>query len=107
MNQAVLQHLHPEHVEVEIWRADGLEVRRGLSSELDEMWSYVRSKANPRWLWHAIDHHTGKVLAYVFGRRKDTVFLELKGLLEPLASRAISLTAGGPTSGMWRQSSTR
>jgi hypothetical protein len=41
--------LPPEHVEVEIWRADALEVRRGLSSELDEMWSYVYSKANPRW----------------------------------------------------------
>jgi hypothetical protein len=49
VNQAVLQHLPPEHVEVEIWRADALEVRRGLSSELDEMWSYVYSKANPRW----------------------------------------------------------
>ena len=82
MNQAVLKHLPPEHVEVEIWRADALEVRRGLSSELDEMWSYVRSKANPRWLWHAIDHHTGAVLAYVFGRRQDTVFLTLKALLE-------------------------
>ena len=54
MNQAVLKHLPPEHVEVEIWRADELEVRRGLSSELDERWSYVHSKANPRWLWHAI-----------------------------------------------------
>ena len=47
------------------------------------MWSYVRRKSNPRWLWHAIDHHTGKVLAYVFGRRKDAVFLQLKALLEP------------------------
>jgi insertion element IS1 protein InsB len=83
VNQSVLQLLHPEQVEVEIWRADALEVRRGLSSELDEMWSYVRSKAHPRWLWHAIDHHTGKVLAYVFGRRQDTVFLALKALLEP------------------------
>ena len=83
MNQAVLQHLNPAHVEVEVWRADELEVRHGLSSELDEMWSYVRSKTNPRWLWHAIDHHTGKVLAYVLGRRKDTVFLELKALLAP------------------------
>jgi len=83
VNQTVLKHLPPEHVEVEIWRADELEVRRGLSSELDEMWSYVRSKAHPRWLWHAIDHHTGKVLASVFGRRQDTVFLELKTLLEP------------------------
>ena len=83
MNHRVLQHLHPEQIEVKIWRADELEVCRGLSSERDEMWSYVRSKANPRWLWHAIDHHTGKVLAYVFGRRKDTVFVELKALLEP------------------------
>ena len=50
MNQAVLKHLPPKHGEGEIWRADELEGRRGLSSELDEMWSYVRSKANPRWL---------------------------------------------------------
>jgi len=50
VNQRVLQHFQPEQIEVEIWRADALEVRRGLSSELDEMWSYVRSKANPRWL---------------------------------------------------------
>jgi hypothetical protein len=63
VNQAVLQHLNPEHVEVEIWRADALEVRRGRSSELDEMWSDVQSKVQPRWLWHAIDHHTSKVLA--------------------------------------------
>ena len=83
MNQSVLQHLHPDQVEVEIWRVDELEVCRGLSSELDEMRSYVRSKANPRWLWHAIEHHTGKVLAYVVGRRQDTVFLALKALLEP------------------------
>ena len=84
MHQTVLQHLPPEHGEVEIGRADALEGRRGLSSELDEMWSYVRSKAHPRWLWHAIDHHTGKVFAWVFGRRQDTVFLKLKALLAPL-----------------------
>ena len=28
-------------------------------------------------------HRTGAVLAYVFGRRKDAVFLQLKALLEP------------------------
>ena len=83
MNHAVLAVLSPEQVEVELWRADELEVRRGLSSELDEMWSYVARKSNPRWLWHAIDHHTGKVLAYVCGRRKDDVFLKLQKLLEP------------------------
>ncbi len=47
------------------------------------MWSYVRNKENQRWLWHAIDHATGEVLAYVFGDRKDTSFLALKALLEP------------------------
>jgi insertion element IS1 protein InsB len=83
VNQALLAALPPEQVEVEICRADELEVHRGLTSELDEMWSYVAKKANPRWLWHAIDHHTGKVLAYVCGRRKDEVFLRLQALLEP------------------------
>src|SRR6266446_4256875 len=78
VNHRVLASLNPAQVEVEIWRADELEVCRGLSSELDEMWSYVFKKANPRWLWHAIDHHTGTVLAYVLGRRQDTVFVKLK-----------------------------
>jgi insertion element IS1 protein InsB len=32
-------------------------------------------------------HQTGKVLAYVFGRRQDHVFLQLKGLLEPFGIR--------------------
>src|SRR5256714_3663038 len=47
------------------------------------MWSYVGKKQAPRWLWHAIDHRSGQVLAYVLGRRKDEVFLKLKALLEP------------------------
>jgi insertion element IS1 protein InsB len=71
VNHALLAILNPRQIKVEIWREDELARRRGLSSELDEMWSYVARKTNPRWLWHAIDHHTGKVLAYVFGRRKD------------------------------------
>ena len=71
VNHAVLKNLHPEHVEVEIGRAEELARRRGLTSELDEMWSDVGKKAEPRWLWPAIDHHSGTVLAYVFGRRKE------------------------------------
>ncbi len=50
-------------------------------------WSYAGKKTNPRWLWHAIDHQTERVLAYVFGRRKDEVFLKLKKLLEPFGIR--------------------
>ena len=79
----MLKHLHPGHVEIKICRADELAQRRGLTSELDEMWSYVGKKTEPRWLWHAIDHASGTVLAYIFGRRQDTVFLQLKELLEP------------------------
>lgn len=52
-------------------------------AEVDEMWSYVQNKQAQRWLWHAVNHRTGTVLAYVFGRRKDEVFLKLKALLEP------------------------
>jgi insertion element IS1 protein InsB len=82
VNHAVLAHAEPAQIAVEISRADKLEAHRGLSSELDEMGSDVGKKANPRWLWHAIDHHTGKVLADVFGRRQDNVFLCLQALLE-------------------------
>jgi len=31
-------------------------------AEMDEMWSFVGSKSQQRWLWHAIDHHTGQIL---------------------------------------------
>jgi insertion element IS1 protein InsB len=34
-------------------------------------------------LWHAIDHYTGQILAYVFGPREDETFLQLKELLAP------------------------
>jgi insertion element IS1 protein InsB len=65
------------NVEVEIVKA-GVE-----EAEIDEMWSYVGSKENQRWLWHAIDHSNGVILAFAFGRRKDEVFETLKQLLEP------------------------
>jgi insertion element IS1 protein InsB len=48
------------------------------------MWSYVGAKATARWLWHALDHRTGRVIVYVVGTRKDAVFLKLKALLAPL-----------------------
>jgi insertion element IS1 protein InsB len=70
--------LNPDEVTVVIRLAD--------EAEVDEMWSYVGRKNDQRWLWHAIDHRTGKVLAYVFGRRQDEVFLKLKALLEPFGS---------------------
>ena len=74
VNLSVLKQLNLEQVEVEIPLVEAPEVLDGFKSELDEMWSYVGKKDNPRWLWHAIDHQSG-ILAYVFGRRKDEVFL--------------------------------
>ena len=52
-------------------------------SELDEMWSFVKRKEQQRWLWHAIDHQSGVVLAYVCGTHEDDVFLQLQTLLGP------------------------
>nr|WP_152557028.1 IS1 family transposase [Endozoicomonas montiporae] len=57
-------------------------------AELDEQWSYVHDKSNQRWLWYAVDHATNTVLAYVFGKRKDEVFKELKTLLKPIIGKA-------------------
>lgn len=65
---------------------EGREVRLRAAceeAELDEQWSYVGNKSNQRWLWYAVDHATNTVLAYVFGKRKDEVFKELKALLTP------------------------
>lgn len=79
----LLEKLNPEQIEVDLVRVDEME-RKGIEeAEMDEMWSFVGKKKNQRWLWHAIERGSGKILAYVFGRRKDKVFLELKKLLEP------------------------
>jgi insertion element IS1 protein InsB len=80
LNHAALDTLQdPESTTVTLGKA--------LDSELDEMWSYVHDKGNQRWLWHAIDHDTGKVLAYVFDSREDRALLRLKTLLEPFNIR--------------------
>jgi insertion element IS1 protein InsB len=75
VNVSVLAQLNCEQVEVKLSLFKLPEESKGLESELDEMWSYVEKKDNPRWLWHAIDHKSGQVLAYVFGSRKDEVFV--------------------------------
>ena len=66
-----------------VWNRWQLCTGLGGNNHRNTQWAYVVKKATPRWLWHAIDRHTEKVLAYVFGRRKDDVFLGLQKLLEP------------------------
>ena len=51
--------------------------------EADEMWSFVQSKKHQRWLWHAIDHSTGEILAYILASHEDEAFVRLKALLAP------------------------
>ena len=72
---------------VDICLVKPVETSSIVESELDEMWRFVAKKANQRWLWHAIERKSGKVLAYVFGTRKDKVFLQLKALLLPFGIR--------------------
>lgn len=71
----MLKQLNCSDIEVDIVQVE--------VAEIDEMWSFVEKKENQRWLWHAIDHVSGQVLAYVFGERKDKVFSQLKALLMP------------------------
>ena len=60
-----------------------VEVRRVEAAAVDERWSFVGSKAQQGWLWHALDHLTGVVLAYGGGRRAAEVFLQVQKLLTP------------------------
>jgi insertion element IS1 protein InsB len=54
-----------------------------MEAEADEMWSFVEHKLQQRWLWHAIDHDSGEILAYVLATHEDETFVKLKDLLEP------------------------
>jgi insertion element IS1 protein InsB len=83
VNLSSLKQLNPDQIKAEIQLDLLTEKLDGPESEIDETWSYVARKSNPRWLWCAIDSHRGKILAYIFETRKDKVFLRLKALLEP------------------------
>lgn len=47
--------MNPFEIEVEIHKVE--------EAEMDEIWSFVGKKDCQRWLWHAIHHQTGTVLA--------------------------------------------
>jgi insertion element IS1 protein InsB len=87
VNTTLLRPLKPDEIAVDIQRAG--------EAERDDMWSFVGKQGPQRWLWPAIDHHTGAVLAYVFGRRKDEVFLPRKALREPCGLARFSTDSWG------------
>ena len=79
----------------------GVLLARVEAAEVDERWSCVGKKKAPRWLWHALEHRPGKVLAYVFGRREDDAFLELKVLLVPFGITRFYTDGWGRISDIW------
>ena len=75
MNEKFLQMTNSTPINVSVGRVQ--------EAEMDEMWSFVQSKRQQRWLWHAIDHASGKILAYVLAPHEDSAFVQLKALLQP------------------------
>jgi len=60
-------------------------VMRVEEAEMDQMWSFVQSKRQQRWLWHAIDHRRGAVVAYVLVPHTDAALEQLQQLLAPFS----------------------
>jgi hypothetical protein len=75
VNDAILEEIAPQQVSVDIVPVRLTGNTFLLEGKLDEMWSFVQNKQNQRWLWHAIDHETGKILAYVLGNHTDNMVL--------------------------------
>jgi insertion element IS1 protein InsB len=75
VNYRLLEQLDVETIDVDLYPVE--------SAEMDEMWSFVGRKKQQRWLWHAIDHTSGDVLAYVLVPHQDQALVKLVALLKP------------------------
>jgi insertion element IS1 protein InsB len=73
VNTALLRQQQPDDQAIMVVRVE--------AAEMDEVWSFVQSKKQQRWLWHAIDHKSGKVLAYVLATHEDAALKQLQQLL--------------------------
>lgn len=84
MNHQVLANLDTDTVIVTVQRSEierekeEKEKDTKRKAEVDEMQSFVWKKENQRWLWHAIDHCTGEILAYVLGSRHSGSIFAIK-----------------------------
>ena len=61
-----------------------LEKPLNIRLEMDEMWGRVNSKKTSSWLWHAINHDNGDVVAYVIGSRHHDMLWQLTDLIYSL-----------------------
>ncbi len=54
-----------------------------LICEVDEQWSFVRTKKNRRWLWYAWEPRYKRIIAHAFGQRNTDALRLLLALLKP------------------------
>jgi insertion element IS1 protein InsB len=59
----------PDHLYVQLPAGPTKVVIRQLEAEADEMWSFVKKKANKQWLWIAMDATTRQIIAFHVGDR--------------------------------------
>ncbi len=51
--------------------------------EIDEQWSFVKNKKQQNWLWYALNRRTGRIAAFLLGRRTDASCRQLCQKLAP------------------------
>jgi insertion element IS1 protein InsB len=76
-----LSYVNKEYIEEHT--KDGKSIK--INVEMDEMWSFYHDKGHQIWLWWAIDHDTGVVIAFWFGTKEHKNLDELLKLLSPLS----------------------
>jgi insertion element IS1 protein InsB len=59
----------PDHLHVQQPASPTDVVLRQLEAEADEMWSFVKKKANKQWIWIAMDAKTRQIIAFYVGDR--------------------------------------
>lgn len=55
--------------------------------EVDEFWTYVRSKKRKKWLIHTYDRQEGESVAYVWGKRSEKTARKLREMLLKMGIR--------------------
>ena len=86
VHSARLRPIHPEEL-------PGAMERAGAAAR-EERGSCVGTKGAQRWLWPAMDHPTGAVVASVCGRRNDAVLLRRTALREPCGLTRLETAPG-------------
>jgi insertion element IS1 protein InsB len=83
-NEAARALVHPTHLRTITPEDIAVPLERAGDAEMDELGSCVGQTTAQRWVWPAMDHRTGAVVAYVVGRRQDEVWGRWQALLEPV-----------------------